>query len=860
MRPFLSIRFFQFIFSEIKHNFTFSIFFTLSLALGLSGALTIDGFQKSINNTLAQKSRDILGGDLALSARREIESTELNLVRKFSQHPLDESHLVELFSMIAHVAKNTKPTNDHSLNTRLAQIKAIEPNYPFYGKISLHKQLQDHQLHTAPRAWVYPEILNQMGLNLGDDLKIGDFVFQIAGVIENDSAAGISTSMAPRVYISSQYLKNTHLLQPGTLATRTVIFKIPQLSDERLEDLRRTVFKQMPNDDLQVTTHKNSSEQIGRILTYLNDFLGLSSLIGLFLAAMGANYLTQSYFQRKRKDIAILMSLGLKPRSAILFYMAVIVVLGALASIIALFFSILLIPLLSLSLAPLFPFEFQYTLSSETWIASLLIGLFGSLFLCAPQLYQLRLSSPSLLFQPLSSAQKTPWFKSGLLFLPAFILFYFLSIIAAHSYTVAHIFLGTFIMSALILSSIALILVWALKLLLKRSPQKYLALYWSIRDLSRLKKHTISAFVALGLGTLLLNIIPQIQQSIQNEIEDPNHSSLPSLFLFDIQQEQLDAFQKILQQNHTIADTVAPLIRARLTAVNGLEFQRGVGLADSQNRDEENEMRFRNRGFNLSYRSNLADGESLVEGQLFSTSKGQIAEISLEHKFAERLSLKVGDRLTFEVQSVPIQGQVVNLRKVKWTTFQPNFFIIFQPGFLEEAPKTFLATLPSLAMNQKNILQNQIVTELPNISMVDVTQLVLRLQTVVSQMALALRLMSFLCLTVGLMVLYSMNYSLSQSRKWDIGLLKALGAPSKILKNSFSLSSLIITLAATVWGILLSFMTSFAFSWFVLDRSWTFNYQQPIIIGVICILLTWIITSFSLRSSLKTHPRDLLSQ
>src|SRR5699024_7489384 len=139
-----------------------------------------------------------------------------------------------------------------------------------------------------------------------------------------------------------------------------------------------------------------------------------------------------------------------------------------------------------------------------------------------------------------------------------------------------------------------------------------------------------------------------------------------------------------------------------------------------------NEQLLRRRSYNLTYQDKLKESETLIDGAPFDGSwefgSAELPGISLEQEFAERMGLAIGDVLTFDVQSVPISGRVVNTRRVAWNSFQPNFFIAFQPGVLEPAPKTFLAAISQVDTADRIPVQNSIVTALPNISIIDVTQ------------------------------------------------------------------------------------------------------------------------------------------
>lgn len=171
---------------------------------------------------------------------------------------------------------------------------------------------------------------------------------------------------------------------------------------------------------------------------------------------------------------------------------------------------------------------------------------------------------------------------------------------------------------------------------------------------------------------------------------------------------------------------LSPMIRARFIKVNGSKFSKDEETL-YQTRENENEERFRNRGVNLSFRSTLSSSERVVEGKSsLEPCKGIEApcELSLELNYAKRLGLKLNDRLTFDVSGIEIEGVVTNFRKVKWTSFDPNFFILFSSGVLEEAPKTYLASLKVKSFEEKKSIYRLMSQHLPMVSIVDISEII----------------------------------------------------------------------------------------------------------------------------------------
>lgn len=821
--------------------------------MGLTGFIALDGFKASLDETIAQRSKTLLGADFGLSARRPILDSEVKAVTE-KVNLQKQSKMIEVFSMV-------KAHNDRS---RLVQIRAIEGNYPFYGELELKKDSGFSTIETEPNVWVHPEVLGQLNAKVGDQVKIGVKNFKIIDVVESDTASGFTTSVAPRVYMSLGSLNKTELIQAGSLAWHTRLFKIPELSDKKLEQLREDVFSEVESAELQVFTHKKASEQLAGLVSRLNDFLGLTSLVALFLAAIGTFFLIRSYFSLKVDQVAILVSLGLSSTQAFLFYLSQVFILALVSSVSAGLMSLLVVPVLGDLLKNLLPFSVNFFIKPETFLLGAVVGILGSVFICLSLIVKFRKTKPQRLLSLQSDLlfSKSDLFKLALFTLPAFGLFLALSVFLANSYKVGMLFTVLFLGSGLFLALIS----W---LIFKEYKTKSLSLNWALKDLCRNKATTAVCFVSIGVGVLLLNLIPQVQKTIEKEIISPDQSKLPTYFMFDIQEEQVAPLKTIIQKENATLKNISPTVRAKLIKVNGEGFSKTInGNKDKKalTREEEREARFRNRGFNLSYRDELDESEKIVEGRPFSgryeedfeSESFAPAEISMEEKFAERLGFKIGDLLEFEIDGVPITGKVINLRSVKWSSFQPNFFVQFQPGSLDLAPKNFVATVKVLGFDQKVKLQNEIVEALPNVSMVDVSRVVRRLNAIMKQMSWALQFMSILCVIAGFVVIYSIANHQASLKKWEVGLLKALGAPFDLIRNQFLWQFSLISLGACLVGVLISFFASFVISVYLFESSWTLYLLTPAVTVLVTILLTVLVTMVAIRKTLNAKTVDTL--
>ena len=121
-------------------------------------------------------------------------------------------------------------------------------------------------------------------------------------------------------------------------------------------------------------------------------------------------------------------------------------------------------------------------------------------------------------------------------------------------------------------------------------------------------------YLKISLGTLLINLIPQIYQGLQEEISRPDDYRIPSLFLFDIQPEQIEPLQNVLANEKMNLNYISPMVRARLEKVNGMKYKSEFDEGPST-RERQREQGFRMRTLNLSYRTELSDSENIVESK-----------------------------------------------------------------------------------------------------------------------------------------------------------------------------------------------------------------------------------------------------
>jgi putative ABC transport system permease protein len=273
-------------------------------------------------------------------------------------------------------------------------------------------------------------------------------------------------------------------------------------------------------------------------------------------------------------------------------------------------------------------------------------------------------------------------------------------------------------------------------------------------------------------------------------------------------------------------------------------------------REQQQREALQARTQNLSYRTKLSPAETIIKGS-FPESKfsgSGLPALSVEEGFSKRVGVKIGDKMRFDVLGVPLIGEVTSIRKVRWTSFEPNFMILVQPGPLEDAPKIWVTSASGIAPENIDRVQTDLIKQHPNISVVDVKSAVHRLMGFVDQVSIAVSMIALLALAGGAGVLYAIAYAQAMERLKSVAILKTLGASPNDALRSILIEYGLIAAAAVIFGITLGGVVTWAAGAFILKTSWQPSDLQNSMAGFliipICLGLTWIATRGVKKSSI----------
>lgn len=793
---------------------------------------------------MGQKAQEILGADLSISARRVFNDNEKQQIQNLvSAHP--QYRVYSLFTMA---------TSESA--SKLSYIKAIDPErYPFYGELSeQNNQKLDFNLSEKhPVIYGDQQFFEQLNSKNGDLIKIGSKSFILRGPITKDSSQGFRFSaLAPKAYIETKQLSQTGLIGFGSTISESINIKLA--NKEELLKLQKNLQGNLSDTSIRITTSDEAAKNSIRALSYLGDYLGLISLVGFLLSALGAGFIFFESLSKQLKVFSIYQSLGLGRVRSIFYLISQVLILSFIASFISFIVSFPLFKALSHLLLNQFEFSTALKINPLLFLWLFILSFVSALIISLPHLLALFKSPMRSLLD--ESIQAVTFKRSGVvIFSIATIFILCISFLLSRSIKISLFFtlglIATFFsVGALGTGLTALLNRWSLRGYVKVAFQ----------EMNGKKTTQVILFAVITLSILMLDSIKQIEHSLQQQLTVSEKNDIPSYFLFDIQDEQLGPLKSNVEKVGLSLLQASPMIRAKMISINNQAYEVVNDENRFETREEEEEARFRNRGLNLSYRAHLQTGESIISGNKLSEQYNpkEPIELSVESDYARRVNISLGDKVQMDIQGLPVEGVVKNLRRVSWTTFLPNFFVIAQPGFLEEAPKTWLAGLSRGDSSAISSAIRELNKKFPNISFVNLDEVINQIQEITGQMSQALVLTALLVLIAGLFILFSISrFHFFESQK-DLNLLKILGANSSYLSKKVFIEQVTLTLTCLTLGL----GGSSLFSWMILDKVfetplfWT--YQTPLILSIGLFLLATLMTLLVRQWSRRTNPKQFL--
>jgi putative ABC transport system permease protein len=782
-----------------------------SISLGVSALVAIDSFTENVSTSVQEQSRALLGGDVVLRSRSPYSPRTTRLLDSLEQAGTGIAPVTTFASMAL---------TPRSGGTRLVQVRSVGSKYPFYGEITTEPAGLWPQLHAGRHAIVDPSVLISLDARIGDTLMLGTAPFVILAAIRNvPGDLGVSAAIGPRVYIPEAYLKETGLLIFGSRAEYETILKMPpDISPARFAG-RFNVRFSTDTPRVRLETVAENEFDLTRSIDQLGNFLGIVGLVALLLGGIGVASGVHAFVMRKIDTVAILRCLGATSGQVLIIYVLQAAAMGFVGALAGAALGVAVQFLLPWVLQDFLPVDVSVRLAPAAIALGLGVGVWVALIFALRPLLALRRISPLQTLRRESDSQvmRRAQRDSAAMVVSFAIIASVLAIALARAGTVQR----ALAYSAAV--AVAIGLLWGTAVLLSLAARRLVRPKWSfvlrqgVANLYRPGNQTRSVILALGFGVFLMSTLYQVQHNLLRQLDVRLEQARANVVFFDVQEDQERGLDSIIRASGHTVEQRAPIVPMRVAAIDGKSV--AELMADTARRTRRPHWALR-REYRSTYRADPAPSEKIVEGSWFSPSD-TTAQISVERELASELRLTLGDTITWNVQGVMIPTRVTSVREVTWARFEPNFFVVFNPGSLERAPKQFALLSHVPTSGEVATLQRAVVRRYPNISSLDLSLIQNTISNVLGKVTSAIRFMAVVCLAFGIPVLFSAVAATRRERLREGVLLKTLGATRRQVGRIMLAEYALLGVLGSLAGVLLSVAGAWMLMKFVFETSFS---------------------------------------
>lgn len=814
--------------------------FISSIILGIAALVAIYSFEYNLKKDIDLQAKSLLGADLIIETNKAVKEEALPMLKTLGIERSEE----RTFASMIYFPK--------SGGTRLVNVRALSGEFPYYGDIETSPKNASRSFRLSKQALVDKTLMLQYDAKPGDSIKVGELVFQIAGVLNKaPGQTGFNASVAPVVYIPLSYLEETGLSQKGSRITYNFYYKFSPDTD--VDKLAKSLEPKLEKAELDYETIESRKENTGRSFEDMTEFLALVGFIALLLGCIGVASAIHIYIREKISTIAVLRCLGASSRQAFLIYLIQIAGIGLIGSLIGAVLGTGIQQFLPIVLKDFLPVEITVSIS---WIAigqGLLLGLIISILFALLPLVSVRNISPLNTLR--LSLEESSLFKDPIKWLVYFILVLFIfcfTYVQIGSLSKTIFFTMGVLTGFITLAALSYAIMWL--------ARRYFPSSWSylwrqgFANLFRPNNQTLILVVSIGLGTAFICTLFFVQDILINRVTRSSGKNQANMVLFDIQTNQKQALGDLTRRMNLPVLQEVPIVNMRMTEIKGRN-------AASYKKDSValGALRGLEREYRVTYRDSLSDSEEIVDGKWIGKAEpGGPVYVSLEDAYAKRIGVKIGDELTFNVQGAPLKALVGSTRKVDWNRIQTNFILIFPTGVLEDAPQfhVMLTQVPSNELSAK--YQQAVVKIFPNISMIDLGLVLSVLDEILDKLGFVIRFMAAFSIITGLIVLIASVLISKYQRIRECVLLRTIGASRKQILAITALEYFFLGALAAAAGIILAMLASWVLARFVFATNFTPELVPVLILFSLITSLTVLIGLFNSRGVLNRPPLEVL--
>jgi len=731
----LNKRFIRWSLSEIKQGQLWPV--TIALVLIIACIFALSALAERMEQVVVKQGKEALTADTVY----------------VSANPIDESfeNLIESYSL-THTTQTRFATMAFSDNgMKLITVKAVDEQYPLQGEFRLTDDQSVFGKVKPGELWLDERLFNQLDVTIGDAVTVGDADFVVTGrILEEPGLSFNPFQQMPSAFIHSADLDKTGAIQLGSRVRYSVFLNG---DSDVIEQLKQHV-ELTPSDRWR---DQNSASRTNEVFQRTEQYLSLTVAIVVIMAATTLVLTCQHYVATRRKTIAMLKSLGASKSWVIRWLITQVTILLVTAVLVGIALGIGLEFLLRIPLADLLPNPLP-----SYGINPALIAISTSILIAIPALGIPLIGLVNVSAVNVMQEGESPQAGLGrfaLILVPVIPM-----LIAYYDNLFVWIVLGGMVALFILLAGISVVITR----LLAKVPLNT-AFKLALSRINRSVSATGVQFGALALSLMLLSTMWLVRTDLLTDWQRTLPADAPNAFALNIAPYEKDAYLKVLDDNAMSRSEAYPIVRGRLVNINGQD-------AKSLAQGEEGSDVLR-REINFTFANANPDHNEIVRGE-WSKQGG----VSVEADVARDFGLKVGDELSFVINSHEVTASVNSIRSVEWRDMKPNFYFIFTPDVLAEIPATYLVSFRVEETNDQVL--NALSRQHPTVSLMDIRVMGEKIQQLLSQIVWSITLLAAIGVVSGLLLIFTLlRLSLGQ-RQDEIQLYRTLGASRKRVQQT----------------------------------------------------------------------------
>jgi len=717
-------------------------------------ALTAVGFLTDrIGKAVARQANEVLAADLRVRSQEPIPDSWREMA---SGYELRTADMVS-FPTVVFAGEESA----------LTSLLAVSNGYPLRGAVRISDALFSEQRKAdgipAPgEVWADSALLARLGADVGDRLSVGELELRIGSVVtyRPDQSIGFA-SLAPTLLMNIGDVPASGLIGEGSRVRYALLIAG---DEESVTGFNTAIEDELP-DSMRLRSAEESSERAYAAADRAKRFLSLTAIISLLLSAVAVAMSARRFAHRRMDTVALMKSLGATQGFVISVAIVQLVMLGVIGVLAGSIVGFAAEEILSWILADIIqgdlpdPGPMPVILASGSAMV-LLIGF------ALPSLIQLRNTPP---LRVLRHDAMPP--------APSRILVAGLSLaaVAALLYrSVGDPTMLLIVLGGIIVIATALYLVGRGLVALMGRFRSGVGVAWryGLANVARRGRASAVQVVAFGLGLTVLLLLTLVRTDLLEGWRRTLDEKAPNHFLINIQRSETESVTNVFEARGVKVPDFAPLVRARMTLINGESVkEREYPAEDAQ--------WFVNREQNLSWATHLSSSNEILEGEWWPADYAGPPLVSIEEEVSMETGLGIGDKLQFEIAGQSLDAEITSVRRINWDSFMPNFFLVLSPGALDNYPATFIASM-RIEDDDKGALVD-LVRKHPTISVIDLDSILQQVRGIIEKATMAVQAVFFFTLAAGIAVLFAAVQSTIDERRFESAMLRALGARKRIV-------------------------------------------------------------------------------